>query len=113
VTPPFPPLGKCTRRVGFLFPHECERLTPDGCPDCQNGAVDDPYVGYDRYGYTSYDDYGDDYYIGSGFQTGLVAGALNEATDEPADDASMEFTEADGADLVQPDDQFENDMTES
>jgi hypothetical protein len=102
---PLPPDWKCPRHVGFLFRHSCQRITPDGCPDCQNGAIDDPYNRYDRYGYTSYDDYDDGYYLGSGYEVAAVAGATY--------DSSMEFTEADGADLVKPDDEFENDMTGS
>ena len=86
MTPPTPPGGKCTRRVGFLFPHPCLRTTTEGCPDCRNGQIDDPYGMRDRYDYSSYDDYGDDL---------------------------MDFTEADGADLVKPDDEFETDPTES
>ena len=105
MTPPLPPSFKCTRRVGFLFPHDCQRITPVGCPDCQNGAIDDPYRTCNRYGYDNYDYYDDTYYIGSGF-------ALMGGGGAPYD-TSMEFTEADGADLVKPDDEFENDMTES
>jgi len=82
---------KCPRRIGFLFPHPCERLTPVGCPDCQNGMIDDPYrMRTDRFGYDDYDDY-------SG---AAAAGAFD-------------FTEADGADLVKPGQEFEEDMTES
>jgi len=106
VTPPLPPGWKCTRRVGFLFPHDCQRTTPVGCPDCQNGAIDDPYRSCsDRYGYDYYDDYDNSYFLGYAYP--LVAGP-----DVPYD-SSMEFTEADGADLVKPDEEFENDMTGS
>ena len=42
---------KCPRRIGFLFPHECDRATPDGCPECDNGQVTDPFAQRtDRYG---------------------------------------------------------------
>ena len=52
MNPPLPPNWKCARRVGFLFPHECQRTSPEGCPDCQNGAIDDPYrTCGNRYGY--------------------------------------------------------------
>jgi hypothetical protein len=81
----------CPLRVGFLFPHPCERSTPVGCPDCQNGQFTDPYkYGSDRYGYTDYDDYSADW---SG----------------PAAD----FTEADGERLVNPHERFEDDFSAS
>jgi hypothetical protein len=87
----------CPRRVGFLFPHSCERPTPLGCPDCENGQLEDPYrVRHARYGYTDYDDYDDESY------SGYAAGG-------DADD----FTEADGETLVKPDEAFENDMSAS
>ena len=55
-----PPGWKCPRRVGFLFPHNCERPTPVGCTDCNNGQLDDPYKQrHVDYGYADYDDYGD------------------------------------------------------
>jgi len=64
----------------------------------------------DRYGYSRYDYYDDDYFFWSDLYAGgsqpveIVAGATG---------ASMDFTEADGADLVNPGDEFEKDMTES
>ena len=97
-----PPLWKCPRRVGFMFPHPCTRTTSVGCPDCQNGQVDDPYRGRSRYYYD--DDY--DYYDDS--LTGYTAGAL--ANQDP------NFTEADGESLVTPDDGpggFEDDLSAS
>ena len=103
MTPPLPPDWKCPRRVGFLFPHACRRTTPVGCPDCQNGQIDDPYaMRSDRYGYSRFDYYADDYFFLVPFYGGGVPDAV------PAD-----FTEADGADLVTPGDEFETDMTES
>lgn len=97
-----PPLWKCPRRVGFLFPHPCTRTTSVGCPDCQNGQVDDPYSRRpDRYSYLDYDDY-DDSVIG------YVAGSL--INQDP------NFTEADGESLVTPDDDaggFEDDLSAS
>jgi hypothetical protein len=76
---------KCPRRAGFLFPHECDRITPVGCPDCDNGQVNDPFAQRtDRYGYTDYDQY------------------------HNVDD----FTEADGEKLVRPK-HYEDDMTAS
>ena len=120
MTPPF----QCPRRVGFLFPHACHRTTPIGCPDCQNGQVEDPYAGRDRYYYSNYDYY-DDYYWTSSYwpdydmpaeSMGMsVAGDPGNAGPPPAaDDAGVpDFTEADGADLVKTDDDFENDMSGS
>jgi hypothetical protein len=87
---------QCPRRIGFLFPHPCGRLTPIGCPDCDNGQVDDPYARRsDRDEYTDYDSYDD---------TVLDDAAAYQATD---------FTEADGENLVRPEEEFEDDMTES
>lgn len=88
-----PPLWKCPRRVGFLFPHPCTRTTSVGCPDCQNGQIDDPYRRFNRYGYEGYDDYDFD-----------LIPELSAA----------EFTEADGESLVTPDDEgFEDDLSAS
>ena len=103
--PPLPPDWKCPRRVGFLFPHECLRISPDGCPDCQNGQIADPYAVCGRYGYSRYDSYTDDYFFDFGPEYGLETGT----PDAPL----MDFNEADGADLVREDDQFEDDMQES
>ena len=87
-----PPGWTCPRRIGFLFPHPCERTTQDGCPDCQNGQVGDPYrYRFDRYDYTNYDEYSTDW-------TGAAAAG---------------FTEADGERLVKPRDLFEDDMSAS
>lgn len=92
---PPPPDWKCPRRIGFLFPHECERATPVGCRDCDNGRVTDPFAQRtDRYGYTDYDNY-----RGVG-----TAGTLRNPDD---------FTEADGENLVRPRKGFEDDMTAS
>lgn len=90
------PGWKCTRRIGFLFPHECGRLTPDGCPHCDNGQIEDPYTQrLDRGEYVGYDDY-DDSLVGP-----ATAGQ------------AIDFTEADGENLVRPEDEFEEDLTES
>jgi len=94
------PGWKCPKRIGFLFPHPCNRLTPEGCPDCQNGEVADPYVRRtDRYYYTSYDYYDDSL-------TGYALESL-------AGDMDTRFSEADGESLVTPDDSFEDDLTSS
>lgn len=76
-----PPGFTCPRRVGFLFPHPCERLTSVGCPDCNDNQVNDPFRQRDRYGYTDYDDY-------SGVGPFGMWGSQND------------FTEADGETLI-------------
>ena len=120
MTPPSLPF-KCPRRVGFLFPHACQRETPLGCPDCQNGQIDDPYARRDRYYYSGYDYY-DDYYWTSSYwpdydaqpESMGMSVAGDPGAPAGADDAAVpDFTEADGADLVKTDDDFENDMTGS
>jgi hypothetical protein len=101
--------------VGFLFPHDCHRTTPVGCPDCQNGQVDDPYSArHDREGYSRYDDY-DTSYLGYRAYQDSSSSSPDPSLDlAPAPDSSADdFTEADGADLVETDDSFESDMTES
>ncbi|HLK68348.1 MAG TPA: hypothetical protein VKU19_33175 [Bryobacteraceae bacterium] len=101
--PPLPPGWKCPRRVGFLFPHACLRTTPVGCPDCQNGMIEDPYaLRTDRYGYSRYDYYADNYFLD-----------LMPYYDPGVPAAPVDFTEADGADLVTPGDDFETDMSQS
>ena len=83
-----PPDFRCPRRIGFLFPHECGKLTPIGCTDCNDGQLADPFrQRTDRHGYSDYDDYS-----GTG-----------------ADD----FTEADGENLVRRKRRFEEDMSAS
>jgi len=101
VTPPPPPSSfdfkfKCARRVGFLFPHPCERTSPEGCPDCQNGQVADPYRSRSRYLYE------DDYDV---YDTSLTGYALSALSDH--------FTEADGESLMKTQDDFEDDMSAS
>ena len=82
-----PPGWKCPRRIGFLFPHACPRLTPEGCPDCQGGEIADPYIRRtDRYYYRSYDYYDDSL-------TGYALAEIGDALDP-------RFTEADGESLV-------------
>jgi hypothetical protein len=103
MTPPVPPGWKCPKRVGFLFPHACTRLTPEGCPDCQGGHVRDPYLGRSRYGYTDYDSYDDS-------MTGFALGSLMEHREHSMQD---QFTEADGESLVTPQDAFEDDLSGS
>jgi hypothetical protein len=94
-----PPGWKCEKRIGYLFPHPCTRLTPVGCQDCQNGAVNDPYIRRtDRYQYNNYD-----YYDES-----LTGYALRAVSDSAAD-----FTEADGESLVTPGDSYEDDLSAS
>jgi len=113
---PLPPGWKCPRRVGFLFPHPCDRTSPDGCPDCQNGQFGDPYSSYDRRGYSRFDYYDDAYYYayyGSGSYQDQGY-AISQGVESDVTGAGADFTEADGTDMVKPsDDQFEDDMTES
>jgi hypothetical protein len=114
MTPPLPPDWKCPRRVGFLFPHACRRATPVDCPDCQNGLIDDPYaMRRDRYSYSRYDYYDDDYFFWFDPFYGGASQPVDVGGVGPPDVSSSDFTEADGADLVTPGDDFENDMTES
>jgi hypothetical protein len=95
-----PPGWKCPKRIGFLFPHPCSRLTPEGCQDCQNGQVADPYIRRtDRYYYSNYDYYDDSL-------TGYALGAI-------ADHLDHRFTEADGESLVMPQDTYEDDLSGS
>jgi hypothetical protein len=75
-------------------------LTPEGCPDCQNGQVDDPYVRRQRYYYSDYEYYDDSL-------TGFALAEIGEHLDP-------RFTEADGESLVVPDDEaYESDMSAS
>jgi len=91
------PGWKCERRVGFLFPHPCDRMTPEGCPDCRNGQIEDPYRSrLDRGNYIDYDDY-DPAYVSR------LAGT----------EAGMRFTQSDGEKLVKPRNRFEEDPTAS
>ncbi len=91
-----PPGWKCTRRIGFLFPHPCDRISPIDCPHCDNGRIDDPYARrLDRGEYNDYDEYDDALFVGA------------------AGSGAMDFTEADGENLVRPEEDFEDDLTES
>ena len=94
-----PPGWKCPKRIGFLFPHPCTRLTPEGCPDCQNGQIADPYVRQPRYYYTDYDTYDDS----------LTFWALESLGEH----MTHHFTEADGESMVTPDETYEDDLSAS
>jgi len=97
-----PPDWKCPRRIGFLFPHPCERTTPLGCPDCQNAQLADPYgQRVDRYSYTDYDMYDDTTISGYALAAGVAGLGMSN------------FTEADGEMLVKPREGFEDDMSAS
>ncbi|MBV8821097.1 MAG: hypothetical protein JO022_22255 [Acidobacteriaceae bacterium] len=87
-----PPGWVCSQRVGYLFPHPCERSTPVGCPDCQGGQLTDPYrYRHDRYEYSKdYDDYAGDW---SG--------------------VDIDFTDSDGERLVTPRETYEDDFSAS
>lgn len=79
------PGWRCPRRIGFLFPHPCDRTSPVGCTDCDDGRLNDPFAQRtDRQGYAHYDDY-----------------------------SRNDFTEADGESLVRPKRGFEEDLTAS
>ncbi len=107
-----PSLWKCPKRVGFLFPHPCERLTPIGCPDCQNGAVTDPYRDRDdRHGYSGrdFDSYSSTETKGIEISDQPVFGG----GDSGGGGASMDFTEADGDSLTDADRDFEDDLSAS
>jgi hypothetical protein len=100
-----PPGWGCPRRIGFLFPHPCGRISPLGCPDCENGQIADPYASHpDRGSYQStYTDYAD-----VGLEEDAVA-AMHVFSD--SDDS--DFTEADGESLIRPADSFEDDFSAS
>jgi hypothetical protein len=81
-------------------------LTPVGCPDCNNGLVQDPYRSRtDRGGYS--DDYDTDSFTGDESAPVFGGGASGGGG------ASMDFTEADGASLVNPEESFEDDLSAS
>jgi hypothetical protein len=102
---------RCTKRVGFLFPHPCERPTPEGCPDCGNGSIRDPWTSRtDRRGYA------DDYYLYN--VSSDEPGSVSEAPvfgggDSGGGGASMDFSEADGAELTNSGEAFEDDLSAS
>ena len=105
---------KCQKRVGFLFPHACERITPEGCPDCNNGRVADPYRSRsDRSGYESddFNSYSSDETRGWSSSPSYVPSF--GGGDSGGAGASMEFTEADGAALNTSDKDFEDDLSAS
>ncbi len=116
MTPPpiIPPVleWRCNRRVGFLYPHKCERLTPVDCPDCRNGQVLDPYrTRSDRYGYSEneFDNYG-----WNAEDAAIAAGAVAVGGgDSGGAGANLEFSEADGENLVSTDENFEDDLSAS
>lgn len=103
---------RCTRRVGFLFPHPCERSTPEGCRDCANGSIADPWASRtDRRGYAN------DYYVfddvGSDEPGGFSDAPIFGGGDSAGGGASMDFSEADGAELTNSGEAFEDDLSAS
>jgi hypothetical protein len=103
--PPLPVPFRCPRRIGFLFPHPCDRITPIDCPHCNGGLIDDPYMSHDRSFYSSWDDYSD---YGSGYA------AAESSSSDVISSSDMEFNESDGADMVSTGgDDFEDDMSGS
>jgi hypothetical protein len=105
-----PGVWKCPKRVGFLFPHPCERPSSIGCPDCNDGRVDDPYRNRsDRSGYV-----GDDFDSYSSNETsGWSNTPVYGGGDSGGAGASMDFTEADGASLSNASEGFEDDLSAS
>jgi len=104
-----PGAWRCPKRIGFLFPHPCERLTPVGCPDCDGGRVGDPYRSRsDRTGYSN-----DDFDTYTPDQTGASPPQAFGGGDSGGAGASVDFTEADGATLVNADESFEDDLSAS
>ncbi|HEY3744073.1 MAG TPA: hypothetical protein VGL53_29715 [Bryobacteraceae bacterium] len=106
---------KCPKRVGFLFPRPCERPTPIGCPDCNNGTIDDPYRRRTRSGYSDNDDF-------DGYDSSEIGGWDDSDSTAPAfaggdsggAGASMDFSEADGESLGGSDSKdFEDDLSAS
>ena len=99
------PGWKCPKRIGFLFPHPCTRLTPEGCQDCQNGQIADPYIRRtDRYHYNNYDSY-------ESYDESFTGYALESLAEQM--EHHHHFTEADGESLVTPDETYEDDMSGS
>jgi hypothetical protein len=114
---------RCTKRVGFLFPHPCERISPDGCPDCSNGSIADPWASRtDRRGYT------DDYVVFNDFSSdssgaasdapvfgGGDSGGGGATSDFSGPDVATaaDFNEADGASLSNSGESFEDDPSAS
>ena len=86
-------------------------MTPEGCPDCSNGSIADPWASRrDRRGYT------DDYYFDdvSSDQPTIVSEALVfGGGDSGGGGASMDFSEADGAELTNSGEAFEDDLSAS
>jgi len=111
-----PPAWRCPRQIGFLFPHPCTRISPAGCPDCQGGAISNPFRqrndrigfedGYDSYSSNDYSSPSSSSFTGPAFGSGDSGGA------GASSDFGSDFTEADGADLMQEGD-FEDDASAS
>ncbi|MEL6383269.1 MAG: hypothetical protein AAFQ89_12625, partial [Cyanobacteria bacterium J06626_18] len=86
----------CDRRIGFLFPRRCGRLSSAGCPHCDDGRVaEEPYFTY-SHERSLYPDYGN--------YAALSWGNRGYS------DADVDFTEADAASLELLGDDFEQDM---
>jgi len=92
---PVTPVWRCTRRIGFLFPHECGSMSPVGCRHCNGGQLNDPYSQYsNRYGYDDYDVYHPSVFSFWPYQ-------------------HHDFTEADGGSMIRSRKHFEEDMSAS
>lgn len=107
---------RCPKRVGFLFPRPCVRPTPIGCPDCNNGTIDDPFRRRSRSGYSdndNFDSYDSDETDGWDTSDNGAQGAAFAGGESGGAGASMDFTEADGESLSSPDNGFEDDLSAS
>src|SRR5258708_3054903 len=94
------PVWKGPRRIGFLFPHPCERGTAVGCPDCNEGQIGDPYgERTDRSQYSDdYNNYSESDY--SSPSSASFTGPAFEGGDSGGGGATADFTEADGESLT-------------
>jgi len=122
--PTGPPLWRCLRRIGFLFPHPCVRTTPIGCPHCRGGEIEDPFrERSDRHLYSDdYDTYSP-HELSSGSEAAFAgfgggdAGGGGASSDFGSGDfGSADFTEADGESFDDSSDSggdFENDLSAS
>jgi hypothetical protein len=100
-----------------LFPHPCERTTPEGCPDCSNGSIADPWASRtDRRGYA------DDYYVfdnvgseqsGDVSEAPVFGGGDSGGGGASSDFSPADFSEADGAELTNSGEAFEDDLSAS
>lgn len=77
----------CNRLIGFLFPRRCTRVSPVGCPHCDEGRLSD----------NSYESYSERTWY-------------QETSSDVRDTGTIDFTEADAAALETTDIDFEEDL---